>query len=74
MFADLGFGEILNPTTNYEEVRNFSSIGAELIFDMKLIRLVPMSLGLRLSALGNTDLHKPGRSSYFEVFFPILRL
>ncbi|MCK5821975.1 MAG: hypothetical protein KAH17_08810 [Bacteroidales bacterium] len=74
LFADYAFGNTLNPSSGYEQSQSFQSIGGELIFDMRIIRLVPMSLGFRLSALGQTDLLNPGRSSYFEVFFPVFRL
>lgn len=73
-FADYAFGNIMNPSTGYVQNQSFPSVGGELIFDMKILRLLPMSLGFRLSALGESDLLNPGRSSYFEVFFPVLRL
>jgi len=74
LFSDYAFGSILNPSSGYVQNQSFTSIGGELIFDMNIIRLLPMSLGLRLTALGQTDLLNPGRSSHFEVFFPVLRL
>lgn len=73
-FVDYGFGSIIHPVTGAPVSYTFPSFGGELIFDLNLLNLVPASVGMRLTALGQTDLYNPGRSSFFEVFFPILRL
>ncbi len=72
-FLDFGAGDTIHPNGN-SEYTIFQSIGAELILDLNLINLLPISAGFRISALGTSDPYNPGRSSYFEVFLPVLRL
>lgn len=63
LFYDLGMIKLNGQSSD------LNSSGVELIFDNKILNVLPLSLGLRQSFLFNTDELNPTRKSRFEVFF-----
>ena len=74
LFTDYAVGEILNGEFNSQEYKTFFSVGAELIFDLKIFNFIPISMGLRISALGNIDTYDPSRNYKLEPFLALIRL
>ena len=66
LFYDYSIAPIAN--------RNFNSTGGEVILDLKLIRLLSLSIGVRYTQiLSQRALSKTNSNSYLEIFIPINR-
>ncbi len=69
LFFDYGVGKFNNPdAVNTQTSTNYSSVGAELIFDNVFLNLGPASFGLRQSFLLDKDPIDKDRTMHFEVF------
>ena len=62
-------------TSASSESINLSSVGAELIFDTRLLRLLSASIGLRYTSLlsEKSFSRNEGKAGVFEVFIPVTR-
>lgn len=75
LFADIGFGDIVNLEASFPTDGVFTSLGGELIFDTRWLNLVPISLGIRSSLLLNPDPFIERQIPLsIEFFIPVFRL
>lgn len=74
IFFDYGYGSLVFPEVDFFYLRNYASVGAELIFDFHVLRLFPeIEAGVRFS-MPVLFLNNPVEANpSVELIFPVIR-